>query len=65
MRIFRKVTKTKKSLLPTFITPNGLLDNSYARKLSREVKGDNLFSTMARHNKVNNKSAVLVLQLEY
>jgi len=24
----------------TFITPNGLLDNSYARKLSREVKGD-------------------------
>ena len=43
MRIFRKVTKTRKTLLPTFITPNGLLDNSYARKLSREVKGEQLF----------------------
>lgn len=43
IRIFRKVTKTRKTLLPTFITPNGLLDNSYARKLSREVKGDQLF----------------------
>ena len=43
MRIFRKVTKTKKSLLPTFITPNGLLDNRYARTLSREVKGEDLF----------------------
>jgi hypothetical protein len=43
MRIFRKVTKTKKSLLPTFITPNGLLDNMYARKISRQVKGKQLF----------------------
>ena len=43
MRIFRKVTKTKKSLLPTFITPNGLLNNMYARKISREVKGEYLF----------------------
>ena len=44
MRIFRKVTQTKKSLLPAFITPNGLLDNMYARKISREVKGDALFA---------------------
>jgi hypothetical protein len=44
MRIFRKVTKTRKSLLPAFITPNGLLDNMYSRKVSREVKGDALFS---------------------
>ena len=44
MRIFRKVTKTRKSLLPSFVTPNGLLDNMYARKISREVKGDALFN---------------------
>lgn len=43
MRIFRKVTKTKKTLLPTFITPNGLLNNMYARKIPRDVKGDQLF----------------------
>lgn len=44
MRIFRKVTQTKKSLLTAFITPNGLLDNMYARKIPREVKGDALFA---------------------
>ena len=44
MRIFRKITQTKKSLLPAFITPNGLLDNMYARKIPREVKGDALFA---------------------
>ena len=43
MRVFRKVTKTRKSLLPAFITPNGLLDNVYARRISREVRGDQLF----------------------
>ena len=43
MRVFRKVTKTKKSLLPTFITPNGLLNNMYARKIPRQVKGSQLF----------------------
>lgn len=43
MRIFRKVTKTRKSLIPVFITPNGLLDNMYARKIPRQVKGDQLF----------------------
>lgn len=44
MHIFRIVTKTKKSFLPAYITPNGLLDNMYARKISREVKADALFS---------------------
>lgn len=43
MRIFRKVTKTRKSLLPTFITPNGLLDNMYARKITRDVRGEQMF----------------------
>ena len=38
-----KREKTNKSLLPAFITPNGLLDNMYARKISREVKSDALF----------------------
>ena len=44
MRIFRKVTKTRKSLIPAFITPNGLLNNMYARKIPREVKGEQLFA---------------------
>ena len=43
MRIFRKVTKTRKSLLPTFITPNGLLDNMYARKITRDIRGEQMF----------------------
>ena len=43
MRIFRKVTKTRKSLVPTFITPNGLFDNVYARRIHRQVIGDQLF----------------------
>ena len=44
MRMFRKVTKTRKSLIPAFITPNGLLNNMYARKIPREVKGEQLFA---------------------
>lgn len=43
VRTFRKVTKTRKSLVVTFITPNGLLDNVYARKVTSEVKGNELF----------------------
>ena len=42
-RIFRKATKTRKSLAYTFITPNGLLDNVYARHIPRQVIGDQLF----------------------
>ena len=43
LRIFKKVTKTRKSLSPTFITPNGLFDNIYARRIARQVTGDQLF----------------------
>ena len=43
MRIFRRVTKTRKSLVPTFITPVGLLNNVYARHIPREVTGAQLF----------------------
>ena len=43
MRIFRKVTKTRKSLIPTFITPDGLFDNAYSRRISRQVTGEQLF----------------------
>lgn len=44
LRIFRKVTKTRKTLVPVFITPNGLFDNMYARRIPREVTGNHLFS---------------------
>ena len=43
IRTFRKVTKTRKSIVPTFITPNGLLNNLYARRIPREVIGNHLF----------------------
>ena len=43
LRVFRKVTKTRKSLVTTFVTPNGLLSNVYARRIVREVTGDKLF----------------------
>lgn len=43
MRTFRKVTKTKKSLVPAFITPNGLVVNMYSRRLFRQVTGEDLF----------------------
>ena len=43
LRIFSKVSKTRKSVVPTFITPNGLLNNMYARRIARQVTGDQLF----------------------
>ncbi len=43
MKVFKKVTKTTKTLIPTFITPYGLYNNMYARKVSRQVVGDDLF----------------------
>ncbi len=43
LRIFKKVTKTRKSLVPTFITPNGLFDNIYSRRIGRQVTGEQLF----------------------
>lgn len=46
MRTFRKVTKTRKSLIPTFITPNGLLPNAYSRRVARSVTSDALFGKL-------------------
>ncbi len=43
LKVFKKVTKTTKTLIPTFVTPHGLYNNMYARKISREVTGDDLF----------------------
>lgn len=43
IRIFKKVTKTRKSIVPVFITSQGLANNMYSRKIPREVKGDDLF----------------------
>lgn len=43
MRIFKKITKTRKSIIPVFITSQGLANNMYSRRIPREVKGDDLF----------------------
>lgn len=43
LKIFKKVTKTTKTLIPTFVTPHGLYNNMYARKINRQVTGDDLF----------------------
>jgi uncharacterized protein len=37
------VTKTTKTLIPIFVTPHGLYNNMYARKINRQVTGDDLF----------------------
>ena len=44
MRIFTKVTKTRKTIIPTYITPYGLYNNMYSRKIPRQVTGDDLFA---------------------
>lgn len=41
--LFKKVTKTTKTLIPTFVTPHGLYNNMYARKINRQITGDDLF----------------------
>ena len=43
LKIFKKVTKTNKTLIPSFVTPFGLYNNMYARKITRQVTGDDLF----------------------
>ena len=43
LKIFKKVTKTTKTLIPTFVTPHGLYNNMYARKINRQITGDDLF----------------------
>ena len=43
LKVFKKVTKTTKTLIPTFLTPHGLYNNMYARKINRQVIGNDLF----------------------
>lgn len=43
LRIFRKVTKTRKSFSVVYVTPFGLYDNMYARQVNRQVTADDLF----------------------
>ena len=42
-RIFKKATKTRKSIVTAFITPNGLSNNIYSRQVVRQVTGNQLF----------------------
>lgn len=37
LKVFKKVTKTTKTLIPTFITPYGLYNNMYDRKINKQV----------------------------
>jgi hypothetical protein len=43
LRTFKKVTKTRKTIVHAFITPQGLANNMYARKAGRQVTGEELF----------------------
>ena len=43
MNVFRKVTGTKKTLVPVYITPFGLKNNMYSRRLPRQVTVNALF----------------------
>ena len=47
LNTFRNVTKTKKSFSIVFITPFGLLDNMYARRVNKQVTLDDLFKTIS------------------
>ena len=44
LRTFRKVTGTKKSFSTVYITPFGLYNNMYARKVTKQIIADNLFT---------------------
>lgn len=43
LRIFKKVTSTRKSVVPVFVTSEGLLANAYSRRITREVTASDLF----------------------
>ncbi len=43
IRIFKKVSKTKKSVSLAYVTPCGLVDNMYARKSIRQITAEHLF----------------------
>lgn len=42
-RIFKKVTHTKKSIVPIFVTSQGLYNNMYSRKITKQITADDLF----------------------
>jgi len=42
IRTFRKVTGTSKSVMVAYVTPQGLVDNVYARRV-KQVTADRLF----------------------
>ena len=44
LRTFRKVTGTKKSFSVVYVTPFGLYNNMYARKVNKQVTADDLFT---------------------
>lgn len=43
LRTFRKVTDTKKSFSIVYVTPFGLYNNMYARKVNKQITADDLF----------------------
>ena len=43
LRTFRKVTNTRKSFSIVYVTPFGLYNNMYARKVNKQVTADYLF----------------------
>ena len=43
LRTFRKVTGTKKSFSTVYVTPFGLYNNMYARKVNKQITADDLF----------------------
>ena len=43
LRTFRKVTSTKKSFSIVYVTPFGLHNNMYARKVNKQITADDLF----------------------
>ena len=43
LRIFRKVTSTKKSFSIVYVTPFGLHNIMYARKVNKQITADDLF----------------------
>ncbi len=43
LRTFRKVTGTKKSFQTVYVTPFGLYNNMFARKVNKQITADNLF----------------------
>ena len=43
VKLFQTVEKTKKSVQVVFVTPHGLHNNTYARKIKKQITGDDLF----------------------